>query len=301
LFNTDCEVFFVFGGTAANSLSLASLCNSYHSVICHDTAHLERDECGAPEFFSGGTKILLAGGDEAKLDPADVEAVITRRTDIHYPKPRVVSLTQATEAGTVYTPREIAALTEVAQRHGLAVQMDGARFANAAATLEQPPSRFTWEVGVDVLCLGGAKNGMAVGEAVVFFRRDLAHEFDFRCKQAGQLASKMRFLTAPWVGILENDTWLRNARHANAMALRLVEAVRSIKGVHVLFAVKANAVFLDMPRAVAQALRARTWAFYDFIGHGHQGYRFVCSWNTTADAVDTLANDLRACSKEDRT
>ena len=294
LFETGCEVFFVFGGTAANSLSLASLCQSYHSVICHDSAHLERDECGAPEFFSGGTKILLAGGPSGKLDSGAVEAVITRRGDIHYPKPRVVSLTQSTELGTVYTPREIGALADVARRHGLAVQMDGARFANAAASLEAPPRTFTWEAGVDVLCFGGTKNGMAVGEAVVFFRRELAREFDFRCKQAGQLASKMRFLAAPWVGMLDGGgAWLRRAGHANAMARRLADAVRPLDGVRVLFPVEANAVFLEMPREAAEALRARGWSFYGFIGE--VGYRFVCSWETTPEAVGELAADVGAC------
>ena len=293
LFETDGEIFFVFGGTAANALSLASLCRSYHSVICHDNAHLGRDECGAPEFFSNGTKLLLAEGPSGKLDPAGVEAVITRRADIHYPKPRVVSLTQATEVGTVYTPPEIDAVAEVARRHGLAVQMDGARFANAAAALAAPPRTFTWEAGVDVLCLGGAKNGMAVGEAVVFFRRELAYEFDYRCKQAGQLASKMRFLAAPWVGMLDDGAWLRRAGHANAMARRLADAVRPIAGVRVLFPVEANAVFLGLSPRSAEALHARGWSFYGFLGS--TGHRFVCSWDTTAEAVEALAADIRAC------
>jgi threonine aldolase len=293
LFETECEVFFVFGGTAANALSLASLCRSYHSVICHDTAHLERDECGAPEFFSNGTKILLAGGAAGKLDPVAVETVVTSRSDIHYPKPRVVSLTQATEVGTVYSPTEIGALAEVARRHDLAVQMDGARFANAAATLDEPPRAITWEAGVDVLCLGGTKNGMAAGEAVVFFRRELAHEFDYRCKQAGQLASKMRFLAAPWVGMLDDGAWLKRAGHANRMARRLTDAVRRIDGVRVLFPVEANAVFLALPHAAAASLRARGWRFYGFIGD--TGHRFVCSWETTADTVDALAADIRDC------
>jgi len=293
LFETDCEVYFVFGGTAANSLSLAALCQSYHSVICHERAHLERDECGAPEFFSGGTKILLAGGADGKLDPEEVEALVTRRSDIHYPKPHVVSLTQATERGTVYSVDEVQALAAVARRHGLAVQMDGARFANAAAVLGLPPKALTWEAGVDVLCFGGTKNGMAVGEAVVFFRRELAYEFDYRCKQAGQLGSKMRFLAAPWVGMLEDGAWLRRAGHANAMARRLAEAVTAI-GVTVLFPVEANMVFVDLPPGVADAMRERGWAFYGFIGE--RGHRLVCSWQTEPEAIDAFAADLRACA-----
>src|ERR1039457_4204138 len=193
LFETDCQVFFVFNGTAANSLALAALCRSYHSVICHELAHVETDECGAPEFFSNGTKILHIPGPNGKLDLAEVEHTIIRRSDIHYPKPRVLSLTQSTELGTVYTLGEIAAAAELARRHGLRVQMDGARFANAVEALGLSPADISWKAGVDVLCLGGAKNGMAIGEAVVFFNKELADEFDFRCKQAGQLASKMRF------------------------------------------------------------------------------------------------------------
>src|SRR6185295_5905300 len=218
LFETDCDVYFVFNGTAANSLALASLCQSYHSVICHDSAHIETDECGAPEFFSNGTKLLTATGPHGKLDLYEVERIVTRRSDVHYPKPRVISITQATESGTVYRLDEIQALAKLAQRYNMHVHMDGARFANAVAASGVSPKAMTWQAGVDVLCFGGTKNGMAVGDAVVFFNRELAREFDYRCKQAGQLASKMRFLSAPWVGMLKNDVWLRNARHANTMA-----------------------------------------------------------------------------------
>jgi threonine aldolase len=293
-FETDCEVFFVFNGTAANSLSLASLCQSYHSVICHDQAHVERDECGAPEFFSNGTKILLAGGRQGKLDPAEVEGVVTRRTDIHFPKPRVITLTQATELGTVYTPSEIGALAELARRRGLAVHMDGARFANAVASLGLPPKAITWQAGVDVLSLGGTKNGMAIGDAVVFFRRDFAKEFDYRCKQAGQLCSKMRFLAAPWVGLLEGGAWLRHAGHANAMARRLAAHLEKLPGVQLIAPVEANGVFIEMPKALADALMARGWKFYNFIGE--RGYRLMCSWETTEAVVDEFAADAAACA-----
>jgi len=202
LFETDCEIFFVFNGTAANSLALASLCQSYHSILCHETAHVETDECGAPEFFSNGTKVLQVPGADGKIDPASIEQLVKKRSDIHYPKPRVVSVTQATELGTVYTREEIRAIGSRASTFGLRVHMDGARFANAVASLGLLPKEITWQAGVDVLCLGGTKNGTHAGEAVVFFDRDLAREFDYRCKQAGQLCSKMRFLAVPWVGML---------------------------------------------------------------------------------------------------
>ncbi len=194
LFQTNCEVFFAFNGTAANSLALASLCQSYHSVICAASAHVETDECGAPEFFSNGSKLLVATTDGGKLTPDAVRALATGRSDIHYPKPRAVTITQPTE-----TAKSIRWMRSRPFRHlprpGLRLHMDGARFANACAALGCSPAEMTWKVGVDVLCFGGTKNGMAVGEAILFFDRALALDFDYRCKQAGQLASKMRFLS----------------------------------------------------------------------------------------------------------
>lgn len=296
IFETDCEVFFAFNGTAANSLALASLCQSYHSVICHEQAHVERDECGAPEFFSNGTKILLAQGNNGKIAPDSVTAIVSRRCDMHFPKPRVLSLTQATELGTVYQPPELAALSAVAQRHDLAVHMDGARFANAAATLNLPPKAFTWEAGVDVLCFGGTKNGMAVGDAVVFFRRELAREFEYRCKQAGQLASKMRFLAAPWAGMLEDGAWLQHGRHANAMARRLADLLTALPEIELLFPVEANGVFVEMPVALFEALQQRGWKFYNFIGD--RGYRLMCSWATTPEVIDAFVTAARQCAAE---
>jgi threonine aldolase len=288
---TDCEVFFVFNGTAANSLSLAAMCQSYHSIICHQTAHVETDECGAPEFFSNGTKMLLASGADGKLTPQGIEQIVRKRSDVHYPKPRAVSLTQATELGTVYTPDEIKALWSTCRRLDLRVHMDGARFANAVASLGVAPKEMTWQAGVDVLCFGGTKNGSHVGDAVVFFDRDLAREFDYRCKQAGQLASKMRFLAAPWVGMLEGGAWLSRAAHANAMAALLHDGVASVPGVHVLFPRQANAVFVELPTPVIDALRARDWRFYTFIGEG--GCRLMCAWDTRPDDVSAFVGDLR--------
>lgn len=291
VFETDCQVFFVFNGTAANSLALAALCRSYHSVICHDLAHVETDECGAPEFFSNGTKILHIHGAGGKLDLAEVERAITRRSDIHYPRPKVLSLTQATEVGTVYTPAEIRAAADLARRYGLLVQMDGARFANAVVSLDVAPANITWRAGVDVLCLGGAKNGMALGEAVVFFNRELANEFEYRCKQAGQLASKMRFISAPWIGMLAKGTWLKNARHANDCAALLEQKLSGISGVNIMYPRQANSVFIEMPETAVTALRSAGWHFYSFIGSG--GARFMCSWQTTREDVLMLAEAVQ--------
>ncbi|PKO69902.1 MAG: threonine aldolase [Betaproteobacteria bacterium HGW-Betaproteobacteria-14] len=294
VFATDCDVYFVFNGTAANSLALASLCQSYHSVICHELAHVETDECGGPEFFSNGSKLLPVGGAGGKLTPAAVQEVITRRSDLHFPKPRVVTLTQATEVGTVYRPDEVVAVAELAHAKGLRVHMDGARFSNAVASLGVAPADITWRAGVDVLCFGGTKMGLPVGEAVVFFDRSLSEDFAWRCKQAGQLASKMRFLSAPWLGMLEGDAWLRHAAHANAMAQRLATGLAGIPGARLLFPVEANGVFVALPDAVQQGLRERGWRFYTFIAAG--GARFMCAWDTQPESVDALLADLSELS-----
>jgi len=292
VFETHCEVFFVFNGTAANSLSLASMCQSYHSILCHETAHIETDECGAPEFFSNGTKVMCMSGPNGKITPAEIERMVKKRTDIHYPKPRAVSLTQATELGTVYTPDEIKAIWAKAKSLGLKMHMDGARFANAVASLGCSPKEVTWQAGVDVLCFGGTKNGTQIGEAVVFFDRELAREFDYRCKQGGQLASKMRFISAPWLGMLKDGAWLRHAGHANKMAEYLESKLRPMPQVKILFPRQANAVFAELPQRAIEGLRAKGWKFYTFIGAG--GCRLMCAWDTTPEDVDQFVADLRA-------
>jgi len=290
-FETDCEIFFSFNGTAANALSLASLCQSYHSIVCHELSHAETDECGAPEFYSNGTKLLVAPGANGKIDPATLDRIATRRTDVHFPKTRAVSLTQPTEVGTVYTVAEVQALGAVAKRLGLKVHMDGARFAGALATLGCKPREITWEAGVDVLCFGGTKEGLAVGEAVVFFNKELAQEFEYRCKQAGQLCSKMRFLAAPWLGMLEGGAMIRHAAHANSCARLLAAELKKIPSLRVLFPVEANAVFVEMPAEYINEVLRRGWVFYNFIAAG--GARLMCSWDTTEADVMALVTDIK--------
>ena len=291
VFETRCEVFFVFNGTSANSLSLASLCQSYHSILCHEIAHVEVSECGAPEFFANGTKVLLLPGAGGKIDPATVGRAVNKRTDIHYPKPRGLTLTQATEVGTVYTPDELKALWGVARQFGLRVHMDGARFANAVVELGVTPKEITWQAGIDVLSFGGTKNGIGIGEAVVFFNHDLAREFDYRCKQGGQLASKMRFLSAPWVGMLQEGAWLRHARHANAMAKRLGKAIQGLPRIKIAFPVQTNAVFATIPDEIVQGMYLRGWKFYTNVGVDYA--RLMCSWDTAEQDVDAFAADLK--------
>lgn len=295
LFETDCEVFFAFNGTAANSLALASLCQSYHSVICSSVAHVETDECGAPEFFSNGSKLLVAASPDGKLTPEGIRSVATFRKDIHFPKPRVVTITQPTEIGLLYSLEEIKAISHVCRELGLALHMDGARFANACAALGCTPAEMTWQAGVDVLCFGGTKNGMAVGEAILFFRHALAEDFDYRCKQAGQLASKMRFLSAPWITMLESGAWLRNGTHANHCAKRFSEEAVKIPGVELMFPTEANAVFLKLQDEYAALLRSRGWSFYTFIGGGA---RFMFAWDADPKRIEELLETMRACAAE---
>lgn len=289
VFETDCEVFFTATGTAANSLGLASMCEPYQSILCHECAHVETDECGAPEFFSNGSKVLLVKGDNGKVDLDAVAEMVHRRQDIHYPRPRVLSLTETTELGTVYSVEEVRAAGRRARELGLRVHMDGARLANALVALEVAPKEITWQAGVDVLSLGGGKNGMGIGEAVVFFNKALATDFDYRCKQAGQLCSKMRFIAAPWIGVLENGAWLRYAERANAAAARLAAAITKA-GLPLMFPRQANSVFVQFPPGMVEKLRERGWRFYTFIGCG--GARFMCGWDTTTEDVDALAGDL---------
>jgi len=290
IFEIKCEVFFTFNGTASNSLALAHLCRSYHSVVCHAAAHVETDECGAPEFFSSGSKILLAGGNDGKVSPAELQRLVHLRQDIHYPKTHVLSVTQATELGTLYGVSELQELGALAHGLGLKVHMDGARFSNALASMGCSPKDITWKAGVDVLCLGGTKNGMLASEAVVFFNEKIAAEFDYRCKQAGQLASKMRFLAAPWSAMLRDGAWLRHAENANRMAGLLAAQLRGLPGVTLLREPQVNSVFVSLPPVAIRKLRNLGWQFYEFIGGG---VRLMCSWDTTEDDVLSFIKDLK--------
>jgi threonine aldolase len=290
--HAEAQVFFVFNGTAANALGLAALCQSYHGVLCHAQSHVQTDECGAPEFFSHGAKLLTVDGSHAKLSPAAMLSVIERGHDLHSSKPRAVSLSQTTEWGAVYQPAEIAAVSEFARAHDLALHMDGARFANALAALSAhgaSAADVTWRAGVDVLSLGGTKGGLNTTEAVVFFDSQLAAQFDYRCKQGGQLASKMRFQSSQWVGVLETGAWQRHAAHANALAAQLAAALRPVPGLTLLRAVEANAVFVDMPPRLAEAMARAGWHFHRM---GEAGYRLMCSWATRPQDIARFAADL---------
>ena len=292
LFETDCAVFLVFNGTAANALAIAQVCQPFHSVICHKLAHIQTDECGAPEFFSGGSKLLLIEGNAGKISVDQVEAVIGEQHGVHSHKPRVVSITQTTELGTVYRPEEVAAIAEFAHNHDLLVQMDGARFANAVASIGCSPKELTWKAGVDVLCFGGTKNGIGAGELVIFFKRDLAIDFDYRVKQAGHLGSKLRFLAAQWQGLLQNRVWLRNAERANACAQNLAAKLSRETNLQPLLPVEANSIFVRLTNVQFDNLSRSGWNFYKFIEPDI--YRFMCSWATTDQGIDEFVRGVKA-------
>jgi threonine aldolase len=299
VFGTAVEVFPVATGTAANALALAQFVPPYGAVYCHETAHIVTDECGAPEFYGGGLKLLGLPAADGRIRPEQVERGIAFARDmgVHHVRPAAVSLTQATECGTVYRPAEIAAIAAVAHAHGLAVHMDGARFANALATLGCTPAEATWRAGVDVLSLGATKNGALCAEAVVFFDPARAAEFARRRKQAGHLWSKMRYLSAQLCAYLTDDLWLVNARQANAMAGSLAAGLSGLPAVRLVQPVEANEVFVALPEPLAATLEQAGFQFYRWplpAGDGEVVIRLVTSWMTTAADVATLLAAARA-------
>jgi threonine aldolase len=289
LFGTEVEALWVATGTAANSLALAALCPPYGSILCHRDAHIQTDECGAPEFYTHGAKLLLGDGEGAKLNPDGVSAVLaTVRDDVHQVQPHVLSITNASEYGCVYTPDETAALGDLAKARGLRFHLDGARFANAVATLGCSPADLSWRAGVDALSFGFTKNGGLAAECLIFFDRELAAATHYRRKRAGHLLSKGRYMAAQILAMLEGDLWLTNARAANAAATRLAEAAGAER---LLLPVQANEVFIRVTPDEATALRAQGFDFYDW-GPGEA--RLVTAWDSAPGDVDALAAAIRA-------
>lgn len=282
-FGPATEVFFVFNGTGANVLGIQALVRPHEAVICADLAHINVDECGAPERFTG-CKLLGVPAPDGKLTPAAVAGRLRGIGDQHHVQPRVVSISQSSEYGTVYTPAEIRALADFAHAHRLLLHMDGARISNAAAALDLPLRAVTADVGVDVLSFGGTKNGLLGGEAVVFFDPAHAGRFRFIRKQGMQLSSKMRFVAAQFEALVGTDLWLRSARHANAMARRLGEGLRRIPGVTVTQPVDANAVFAILPPGSIPALQAQ--AYFYVWDDTRDEVRLMASFDTTEDDVD---------------
>ena len=290
-FGEDAEAFVVFNGTAANVLAIDAVTRPHQAVICAETAHLNVDECGAPERHAG-VKLLTVATEHGKLDPADLARWDAKIGDEHHVQPRVVSISQSTELGTVYTPDELAAVAAAAQERDLLLHMDGARVANAAASLGCELREITTDAGVDLLSFGGTKNGLMLGEAVVFLRPGLAEGFEFVRKQGMQLASKMRLLSAQFEALLGPDElWRENAAHANAMAQRLAEAISGIDGVELAHPVDANAVFPRLPKGMAKRLQEE-WPYSHpfYVWDETTGVaRWMCAWDTKPADVDDFA------------
>ncbi|MGF1660663.1 MAG: threonine aldolase family protein [Rubrimonas sp.] len=302
VFERPAKVHLVATGTAANALALGCLCPPWASVFCHRNAHVEEDECGAPEFFTGGAKLTLVGGPHAKIDLSELDRALrfAARAGVHNAQKGALSLTQATEAGAVYAPEDVAALAARARAEGLPVHMDGTRFANAVARLGCAPADLSWRAGVDMLCLGATKNGAMAAEAVILFDESKSWEFELRRKRGGHLHSKMRFMAAQMEAYLTDGLWLWLGAHANAMADRLAAGLRGLGAVEILHPVDANMIFARFSRAGHRALRAAGAEYYlwpfdqslDGPGEEMLSCRLVCSWSTTEAEVDAFVGAL---------
>jgi threonine aldolase len=288
LFETDVRAFWVLTGTAANCLALAALCPPYGGIICHEDAHIEVDEAGAPGFFADGAKLILVDGEGAKVSPDTVDAAVGRiRKDVHQVQPKALSITNATEYGLVYSASEVGALGESARHHGLNFHMDGARFGNAVVSSGNSPADLTWRAGVNAMSFGFVKNGGLNAEALILFRPELADEIAVRRKRAGHLASKGRMFAAQILALLENDLWLDNARAANAAAQTIAKAARD----RLNYPVEANEIFVRATPEEAESLRAKGFDFYDW---SKDEIRFVTSWDQGGEPLDQLAAAIAA-------
>lgn len=289
-FGKDNDVFFVFNGTGANVTSIASANKSFQAVICAETAHIQMDECGAPEKFTG-SKLLLVPTTNGKITVEKMQRYMLRVGDEHHVQPGVISISQSTEYGTVYTVDEIKALADFAHANNMYLHMDGARISNAAVSLDLEYRAFTKDAGVDVLSYGGTKNGMMVGEAVVFFNRELAKNFLFIRKQSMQLASKMRFISAQFQALLSNDLWKKNAAHANTMAAHLAKELANIPAIKITQPVQANAIFAIIPKALISQLQEKIY-FYVW-NEMTSEVRIMTSFDTTLDEVNSFIDYVK--------
>lgn len=288
-FGKDLEVFFVYNGTGANVLGLSAMTKSFHSIICPELAHINVDESTAPEKFLG-CKIIGVPAPDGKLTPEAVEERIIRLQDQHHPQAKVISISQTTEYATVYTIEEIKALSALAKKHKMYLHMDGSRISNAAVSLNKGFKEFTRDAGVDVLSFGGTKNGMMIGEAIVFFNTALAADFKYQRKQGMQLHSKMRFISAQFDALLSNDLWKRNATHSNAMATLLEKKLKAIPAVRITQRVQANGVFAILPPAIIEKVQEEVF-FYVWNDKTSE-CRFMCSFDTTEEDVNKLTNAI---------
>jgi threonine aldolase len=294
VFECEADVFLLASGTAANALCLSVMAPPVGAVYCHARSHIHNDECGAPEFYTGGAKLVPLEGDHGRIRAPDLKTLLeTVNPDVHYVRPAAVSLTQSTEAGTVYSIDEIAGIADLAHGHGLKLHMDGARFANAVAALGCSPADLTWRAGVDALSFGATKNGALAAEAVVLFDRSLAATFASRRMRGGHLLSKSRFLAAQFDAYLCDGRWLGYAAHANAMAARLAASIEGIAGARILHPVQANEIFVSLPETILKGLEGDGFGFYRWGGEASTTIRLVCAFNTTESDVDAFVESAR--------
>lgn len=297
VFEADADSFLVATGTAANVLALSVLSPPYGSIYCHPEAHIEIDECGGPEFYTGGAKLVLLADRAGKITADDLaEAMKDQHGDVHHVKPAVVSLTQTAETGVVYSIDEVKALCDVAHVHGLKVHMDGARFANAVVALGCTPAETSWKAGVDILTFGASKNGAFAAEAVLLFDKGLAEDFAYRRKRGGHLFSKMRFLAAQFEAYLKDDLWLDSARHANDCMKILNTGLSSIRDIDILFPPDANMMFARLSNSMIEGLRAKGFSFYDWPGEDRSTIRLVTAFNTQPEDATAFVAEARRLS-----
>ena len=294
IFETEVIVYPAVSGTATNALALAALTPSYGKIFCHEMSHINTDECGAPEFFTGGAKLIPIASDNGKITAEALEKMIRGAGNVHSAQPSTVSITQSCEVGGLYQLDEISAISKIAHQNSLSVHMDGARFANGLVSLGVSPAEMTWKSGVDVLSFGGTKNGCLAAEAVVFFQPELVKSFPYLHKRSGQLLSKMRFVSSQLLAYLSDDIWLRNARHANAMADRLSKGIAAINKVELAYPVESNELFVHIPQVVIDKLNTAGFIVTEGELDETAPPRFVTAWNTEEKEVDALLEAINA-------
>ncbi|MFT6878353.1 MAG: threonine aldolase [Granulosicoccus sp.] len=292
IFETKVKVFPVVSGTASNALALSVLTPCYGKIFCHEMSHINTDECGAPEFFSAGAKLIPIASNNGKISPEALGSVIRGHGNVHSAQPATLSIAQSTEVGTVYQLDEIAALSSLAHEQGLTVHMDGARFANGLVALDASPAQMTWQAGIDVLSFGGTKNGCLAAEAVIFFKLEMVKAFPFLHKRAGQLLSKMRFISAQLEAYVSDDVWLNNARHANAMAAKLSQGLAAIDGIKLAYPTQSNEIFAELDDQIIDGLIAEGYDIALGELDGTAPPRFVTAWDSTINDVDQLLSEI---------
>ena len=293
IFEKEVIVFPTASGTAANALALSTMTPSFGNIYCHKLSHINTDECGAPEFYTGGGKLVTLQGVKGKITAEELDEAITGKGIVHHTQPSSVSITQVCETGEVYQLDEIKKISDVTHKHNLNMHMDGARFANALVSLDCSPAEMTWKSGIDVLSFGATKNGCLAAEAIIFFKKDLVGNVAFLMKRAGHLLSKMRFVSAQLDAYITNDVWLKNARRANDMGKRLSEGLNQHKNIELAYPTDANEIFVKMPKDIIDQLNSEGYTINDDEWDGN-AVRLVTAWNTESSDIDTFLNFIKS-------